>query len=170
MQVTINKLSGPDAGDYRDLRLECLAAHPEAFGSSFEEECKLSLEDFAQRLEQHDIFGARRSDTNVMVGTVGLHLSAAAKLRHKGLIVGMYVRPEMRGSGVGAALVQHVLDYARPIVEQVNLVVEASNVGACGLYRKLGFEQYGYEPRARKVGQTYYDDVLMALALRDGQA
>ena len=170
MQVTISKLSRPDAGDYRDLRLECLAAHPEAFGSSFEEECLLSVEDFAQRLEKHDFFGARRSDTNAMVGSVGIHFSAAAKLMHKGVIVGMYVRPEMRGSGVGASLVQHVLDYARPIVEQVNLVVEASNVGACGLYMKLGFEQYGYEPRARRVGQTYYDDVLMTLALNEGHA
>ncbi|KIP98917.1 hypothetical protein RU07_19610 [Agrobacterium tumefaciens] len=170
MPFAIQKLSAFDAQDYRDLRLEGLAAHPEAFGASWEDESLLSVDDFAHRLEQQHVFAARQTDTKIMLGAVGIRLSAASKTKHKGLIVGMYVRPEMRGSGVGAALVQHVLDYARSIVEQVNLVVEASNVGACGLYRKLGFEQYGYEPRARKVGQTYYDDVLMALALRDGQA
>lgn len=165
MPFAIQKLSAFDAQEYRDLRLEGLAAHPEAFGASWEDESLLSVEDFAHRLEQQHVFAARQTDTKIMLGAVGIRLSAASKTKHKGMIWGMYVRPEARGSGVGVALMQHVLDYARPMLEQVNLVVDASNVTAYRLYEKMGFAQYGYEKRALRIGNSYYDDVLMALVL-----
>ena len=165
MQTSIQKLSTIDAEAYRDLRLEGLAAHPEAFGASFEEEAVLSIDDFARRLEQGNVFGARRTDTNALVGAVGLRISTASKTRHKGAIWGMYVRPDTRGSGVGAALIKHALDYATPLVEKVTLIVGAANIAAHQLYIKVGFEQYGYEKRALKIGQTYYDEVLMAVVL-----
>lgn len=165
MPFAIQKLSAFDAQDYRDLRLEGLVAHPGTFGASWEDESLLSVEDFAQRLEQKHVFAARHTETKNMLGTVGINLSTASKTKHKAMIWGMYVRPDARGSGLGAALMQHVLDYARPMLEQVNLVVEASNVAAYRLYEKMGFEQYGYERRALKIGNSYYDDVLMALVL-----
>jgi RimJ/RimL family protein N-acetyltransferase len=46
------------------------------------------------------------------------------------------------------------------------LTVVASNAAACRLYRAAGFEQYGLERRALKIGDTYYDEALMALSLR----
>ncbi|WP_284777452.1 GNAT family N-acetyltransferase [Agrobacterium sp. lyk4-40-TYG-31] len=165
MQTSIQKLSTIDAEAYRDLRLEGLAAHPEAFGASFEDEAVLSVDDFAQRLEQGNVFGARCTDTNALVGAVGLRISTASKTRHKGAIWGMYVRPQTRGSGIGAALIKHALDYAKPLVEEVTIIVGASNIAAHKLYIKMGFEQYGFERRALKIGRTYYDEVLMALVL-----
>ncbi|WP_202049521.1 hypothetical protein [Rhizobium skierniewicense] len=51
MQTSIHKLLASDAQAYRDLRLEGLAAQPEAFGASFEDEAVLSIADFARRLE-----------------------------------------------------------------------------------------------------------------------
>ena len=164
MPTTIRKLSGSDAADFRTLRLEGLLAHPEAFGASWEDESLLSVEDFAQRLRQQHVFGAFRTDTKAMVGAVGIKVSTASKTRHKGVIWGMYVRPEVRGLGVGAALIQHAIRYASPILEQINLDVEASNVSAHRLYLKMGFEQYGHERRALKVGCAYYDLILMSLA------
>lgn len=165
MRVTINKLSASDAEDYRDLRLEGLSAHPEAFGASWEDEAVLSVEDFAERLQMNIVFGARRTDTRALVGAVGLRIPAASKTRHKGAIWGMYVRPEARVSGVGAALIKQASDYARPVVKEIKIIVGVSNTAAHRLYTKMGFEQYGLERRALKIGQTYYDEVLMALAL-----
>ncbi len=165
MQVTINKLSASDADDYRDLRLEGLSAHPEAFGASWEDESVLSVEDFAERLETNIVFGARRNDTKALVGAVGLRIPTASKTRHKGAIWGMYVRPETRGSGIGAALIKHAVDHIRPMVEEVTIIVGSTNTAAHKLYSKMGFEQYGLERRALKIGQTYYDEVLMALVL-----
>jgi ribosomal protein S18 acetylase RimI-like enzyme len=71
----------------------------------------------------------------------------------------------VRGKGIGAALIKHVLDYAKPLVEEVTIIVGASNVAAYNLYLTMGFEQYGLEKRALKIGQTYHDEVLMAVVL-----
>jgi RimJ/RimL family protein N-acetyltransferase len=78
----------------------------------------------------------------------------------------MYIRPEARGTGLAAALVQQVVAHARTVVEQVCLTVVASNVAARRLYSAAGFEEYGLERRALKVGDEYYDEVLMVLPLK----
>ena len=75
----------------------------------------------------------------------------------------MYVRPQARGSGLAAALVQRVIAHGQTLVEEICVTVVASNAAACRLYSAAGFEQYGLERRALKVGDEYYDELLMAL-------
>jgi ribosomal protein S18 acetylase RimI-like enzyme len=82
------------------------------------------------------------------------------------MLWGMYVRPDARGTGLAASLVQRVIEQARPFLEDILLTVVASNAAACRLYRAAGFEQYGLERRALKIGDAYYDEALMALSLR----
>ncbi len=77
----------------------------------------------------------------------------------------MFVRPEAQGTGLGTALVAQVIEHAAQVVEEVRLTVVASNTAAVRLYARAGFEQYGLERRALKVGDRYYDELLMALAL-----
>ena len=77
----------------------------------------------------------------------------------------MNVRPQARGTGLAASLVQRVVEQARTLVEELCLTVVASNTAACRLYSAAGFEQYGLERKALKVGNQYYDEVLMALSL-----
>ena len=90
-----------------------------------------------------------------------------AKLRHKAVLWGMYVRIEARGTGLAACLVQRVIEHARPLVEEICLTVVASNIAGKRLYSAAGFEPYGIERRALKVGEEYFDEVLMALPLRE---
>jgi RimJ/RimL family protein N-acetyltransferase len=71
-----------------------------------------------------------------------------------------------RGSGLAASLVQRVIAHARTLVEEICATVVASSAGAHRLYRANGFEQYGLERRALKVGNEYHDEVLMALPLQ----
>jgi ribosomal protein S18 acetylase RimI-like enzyme len=54
------------------------------------------------------------------------------------------------------------LDYARDVVEIVQLVVVSTNAVAVALYEAAGFERYGFEPRAllQKDGR-YTDDLHM---------
>jgi ribosomal protein S18 acetylase RimI-like enzyme len=71
-----------------------------------------------------------------------------------------------QGQGVGSALLQALLSWARaaPHVEKVELRVRASNTRAIGLYRKMGFVEEGRFVRRIKLGPgNYVDDVSMAL-------
>lgn len=53
-------LDGGDAELFRTLRLHALRSAPEAFGSSYEDEAGLSLNQFRQRLDDRPnaVFGA----------------------------------------------------------------------------------------------------------------
>jgi RimJ/RimL family protein N-acetyltransferase len=164
ISLKVRRLEASDVADYRELRLESLKAHPEAFSSSWESEKEKPISWWADRLETATVFGGW-VNSSPLVGIVRFAVQDGVKLRHKGMLWGMYVRPEARGTGLAAALVQQVVAHARTLVEQVCLTVVASNVAARRLYSAAGFEEYGLERRALKVGSEYYDEILMALPL-----
>jgi RimJ/RimL family protein N-acetyltransferase len=166
--AAMRRLGASDAADYRALRLEGLAGHPEAFGASWEDEAARPAAWFAERLERDAVFGGWVGGDPGLVGVAGLLVPEAAKLRHKGVVWGMYVRPRARRTGMGAALLARVLDHARGAVEEVRLSVVASNAAAVRLYAAAGFEAYGVERRALKVEGRHHDEVLMALRLGRG--
>jgi RimJ/RimL family protein N-acetyltransferase len=160
----VRRLDTYDVASYRELRLEGLKAHPEAFGSTWEYEADKPASWWAERLETNTVFGGW-VDGSPLVGVAGFRVQEAVKLRHKGVLWGMYVRSQARGTGLAVALVQRIVEHAQPLVEEICLRVVASNAAACRLYSMAGFREYGLERRALKVGSEYYDDVLMALAL-----
>lgn len=161
MSFAIRRLTGEDAASYRAIRLEGLAAHPEAFAASFEDEVVRDDAWFAGRLAGSTVFGGWDEDGG-LAGVAGFLVPAGAKQRHKGILWGMYVRPQARGTGLAPALVAAVLDHARGLVEAVRLTVVADNAPAVRLYAAAGFVQYGLERRALRVGERYYDELLMA--------
>lgn len=162
-QARIRRLMPDDAGRYREIRLEALQLSSEAFGSSFEQEGSQSLAYFQETLTKADVFGAFLEAD--LVGVAGFRAQAGAKQAHKGLLWGMYVRPNARGSGAGKSLVKAVLDHARERVELVQLAVVSENEAAQRLYRSCGFVAYGHEVHSLKQGGRYYDELLMAVAL-----
>ena len=162
--LRVRRLETSDVAAYRELRLESLKDHPEAFGSSWEYEADKPISWWSQRLETNAVFGGW-VNRSPLVGLAGLRVQERVKNRHKGVLCGMYVRPEARGTGLAAALVQQVIEHARTVVEEIRLTVVASNAPARGLYSAAGFEEYGLERRALKIACEYYDNVLMALPL-----
>ncbi|MCT7375224.1 GNAT family N-acetyltransferase [Chelativorans salis] len=160
----IRRLGRADAEGFRILRLEGLRAHPEAFGASWEEEKQRPAAWFADRLERSAVFGGLANDGS-LVGAAGLAVQGGLKERHKGILWGMYVRPQARRTGLADALVARVIEEARGAVEEVKLTVATSNEAAIRLYIRAGFVQYGMEKRALKVGAHYHDELLMALPL-----
>jgi RimJ/RimL family protein N-acetyltransferase len=164
--LKIRRLEPHDVADYRALRLEGLENHPEAFSASWEDESARPAAWWAERLQTSAVFGGWIGDSPLL-GVAGFHVNSAAKLRHKGILWGMYVRPQARGSGLAAALVQRVIAHGQTLVEEICVTVVASNAAAHRLYCTAGFEQYGLERRALKIGDAYYDEVLMALPLRE---
>ena len=63
------------------------------------------------------------------------------------------------------ALVSAVIEHARARVEQLHAAVVVTADPARALYRKLGFQPYGLEPRALKVGDQVFDQELLVLRL-----
>lgn len=157
----LRRLTGADAEQYRAVRLDALRDHPESFGSSHEDEADKPLAWFADRLESGFVLGGFGPDGSLL-GTAGLVIPAGSKLRHKGLLIGMFVRPASRGTGLAQALLDGVLVFARPLVEEVNLGVTGTNTAAIRLYARSGFVEYAREARVLKVGDRYYDEVFMA--------
>jgi RimJ/RimL family protein N-acetyltransferase len=88
-------------------------------------------------------------------------LRAAAKLRHKAMIWGMYVRHEARQYGIGERLIDAAVAHASSDVEQLHLAVVTENEAARRIYAKAGFIEYGHQINALKHGGRYYDDILM---------
>lgn len=165
-RFNLRRLSASDATAYRDFRLRGLQAHPEAFGASWEEEAPQPLAWFENRLDRNVIFGGNLAATSDLGGVAGFYVPDSAKQRHKGVLWGMLVQPQARGTGLAPALIARVLEHAKETVEEIRLTVVSTNAAAIRLYERAGFEQYGLEQRALKVGCDYYDEVLMALSLR----
>jgi ribosomal protein S18 acetylase RimI-like enzyme len=87
-------------------------------------------------------------------------------VRHIGHVIGMMVRSEARGAGIGALLLEACIGEARHAgLEMLTLTVTAENAGAVRLYERHGFVAYGTLRRAIKVGGRYHDKLHMALAL-----
>ena len=161
----IRRLEPHDVAAYRELRLEGLKNHPDSFGASWEDEIEKPDSWWTGRLESSTVFGGWIEES-ALLGVAGFYVLDLAKQRHKGILWGMYVRPDARGTGLAGSLVQRVIAQARPLVEEIRLTVMATNTAAHRLYTAAGFEPYGLERRALKVGDDYYDDLLMALPLQ----
>jgi ribosomal protein S18 acetylase RimI-like enzyme len=162
-QLHIRRLMPADAGDYRQIRLAALQGDPSAFGSTYQAEVGRSLDENAQRLATSVVYGAY-SDGRI-VGMAGFKRHPGARDRHKAFVWGTYVLPGLRRRGIARALMVAVLESAGAVVEQLTLAVVRDNSAAIALYRALGFEVYGTEPRALKDAGGYADEVLMVCFL-----
>lgn len=150
--------------------LEAYAAHPDAFTSSAEERAVLSVAWWAARLAEGAapdsvVYGA--FDGAVLVGVAGLTFERREKARHKATLFGMYVAPSGRGLGVGRALVEALLAYARTRqgVRIIQLTVTQGNHSAESLYSRCGFVSFGVEPMAVAIGTSFVSKVHMWLEL-----
>lgn len=170
--MRIRELSESDAETYWVVRLRALREEPEAFGSSYEESKDRPLSVVTERLRevtQDDNFllGAFE-DSGALVGIVAFVRAPGKKNRHIGDIFQMYVASEARGKGYGRALMEALIARARAVdgLEQLILAVVTSNAAAVALYRALGFEVYGVQRKALKLGAGHYlDEQLMVLWL-----
>lgn len=106
-------------------------------------------------------------DNGVVVGWCDIISRRWEGFTHVGRL-GMGVRQEYRGRGIGTRLIDAVLEKAREKgLERIELEVFASNTHARELYRKSGFEVEGVRRKARKLEGRYEDIIFMALLLRE---
>ena len=168
--LVIRALDTADLADYKRLRDEMLAAHPEAFTSDAAAEALRPADDYAHRLGLDHagggqfLLGAWLGKR--LIGAIGCERDERVKVRHIGHVIGMMVRPAARRRGVGATLLVACIDKAQSAgLEMLTLTVTAGNASAVQLYERHGFVGYGTLGRAIRVGAEYHDKLHMALVL-----
>jgi ribosomal protein S18 acetylase RimI-like enzyme len=158
-----------DAQRYWETRNQGLLEFPDAFTTTYEEGVATPPELLAERIKgmgDDFVMGAFSADGQLL-GYAGFQREIRAKLRHKGKVLGMYVVPEARGTGVGKQLLIELIERVRKLdgMEQLQLTVTHSNESARRLYLSTGFVSFGVERNAIKVGSTSYAKEYMALVL-----
>lgn len=106
-------------------------------------------------------------DGKAIIGYQTLELWAPTldSMAHVGQI-GTFLAPEWRGRGVGAALFQSTLAFARRCdYGKFVIQVRASNVSAQAFYRRLGFRECGRLGRQVRIGELEDDEVIMEFFL-----
>jgi GNAT superfamily N-acetyltransferase len=126
----------------RDIRLEALQDAPEAFGSTYADQAALEEADWRRAISRGGTFLAyvREENTAKPAGLV------SGDLEHPNTVqlMSMWVRPQARGDGVGEALIDAVINWAKARnAASVHLWVIETNKYARMLYDRCGFSPTG---------------------------
>lgn len=99
-----------------------------------------------------------------LVGAIDFRNGDKEKISHQGAF-GMTVLPEYRNYGIGRALLETLINWAKnnSKIEKVCLEVMEDNIGAIKLYKTIGFVEEGRKTKGVKIGNSYQDLILMAL-------
>jgi GNAT superfamily N-acetyltransferase len=131
----------------RALRLRALADAPTAFGSTLAQEEKFPERVWHERAESGAVgadrvtFVAEQEGQWIGIAT-GLARDPEEPNDPQPWLVGMFVAPEARRSGVGVALVEAVVRWARERrANSLSLWVTSTNSPAIALYEKCGFRR-----------------------------
>ena len=148
--MTVRRLGADETALLKALRLRSLAESPDAFATTFAD-ADAQPDAYWQEMTRsvtergrHAMFVAEEvpSPLGVAFGLVDRERPAAAKLG------GMWVDPAARGRGVGSALVEAVLAWARGRgFVRVSLWVTEGNSAAIALYERMGFAMTGGRDR-----------------------
>jgi ribosomal protein S18 acetylase RimI-like enzyme len=164
LDYEIRKLRLKDFTAWRELRLEAVTLHPETFSSTYEEEKKLSIDDFKSILTNSQIFGIFCD--NGLVGIAGVTKLQLKKFGHRGNLFGMYLKKEYRGCGMADALIETLKKHASRTLVQLTCGVIIKRDNAVRFYQRHGFRILGMIPRSLKLNETYYDEYIMGLELQ----
>ena len=169
----IAPLTTSDAPQYRELMLEAYVRAADAFTSTAEERQAEPMSWWANRIAAPlgltKSFGAFHE--HLLVGTVALEFSAKPKTRHSALVIGMYVKPQVRCLGAGGLLMRAAIAAAKshPETRVLRLTVTEGNDNAIRLYRSVGFSSWGTEPEAILTPSSYKGKVHMFMLLTSAE-
>ena len=130
----------------RDIRLRALEDSPDAFGSTLAREQSFADHVWAERTEQWATgLSATAFVAETGAGWVGFVMTRLEREdANRAGLYGLWVDPAWRAVGVGLALTQAVIDWARRREARLlTIEVVTSNAAAIQLYRRAGFRETG---------------------------
>jgi len=131
----------------REIRLHALEDSPDSFGSTLAREQSFPDRVWAERAEQWATgLSATAFVAETGAGWVGFVMTRMERedATRAGLY-GLWVDPAWRAGGVGLALTQAAIDWARTRgARALTLDVVTSNAAAIQLYRRAGFRETGH--------------------------
>lgn len=166
--MNIALLTAADYDQFYTLRLTALETSPGAYATdaqAWRDAPRETIERLLSRSETEDgvlLLGAWADDQ--LVGMLGMNCDLRPTVAHKGTLWGFYMLADYRRRGIGRALVEEMIIRAAKIggMRQLRAVV---NVGlsqeALILFEAAGFEPYGREVEAKKVGEQFYDQIFV---------
>jgi RimJ/RimL family protein N-acetyltransferase len=170
MPIQIRPLTAADAQAFWDLRLRGFTESAGSFNTEPDEWRTHPVADVERMLRGDggvpgDIVLGAFNDK--LCGHIGLRREPRRKLAHRATLRGLYVASEERGRGVGKRLLDALLEHARsvPGLALVQLTVMSDSLDALHLYRRYGFERFGYMRRATHVDGRYFDEEHLMLEL-----
>jgi RimJ/RimL family protein N-acetyltransferase len=97
------------------------------------------------------------------IGEVIIRIREPEKIRHTGIVGPVLVDPKYRGKGIAHTLMNTAIEEVKKQfkLEILQLSVVSCNTAALKLYQKIGFHIYGTSPRAFKLNNVYYDEIMM---------
>lgn len=165
--VSIRALGAADTEAFKALRLLAIADSPAAVWPTAAEEAQRTDQETRAKIEPSAtqvVFGAFSGLE--LIGMAGLRREPLIQVAHKAMVWGVFVLPTARAGGVARRLLARIRTHAAEIgVIQIHLSVNAENTPAKNLYTALGFETFGVEPRALRIGARFYDEEQMCLRL-----
>lgn len=143
MTLRVARLGPDDWREHRELRLESLRSAPEAFAMTYEESLLMTDAEWRDRMTGAVTFWQARDDGEPL-GMAGLWEDADDGPGVTAYLIAMFVRPRSRRRGIGAVLVQTVVDEASSRGHgRLVLHVETGNETALRLYERAGFVATG---------------------------
>jgi ribosomal protein S18 acetylase RimI-like enzyme len=133
----IREAGADDWQAMRDVRLAALRDAPRAFASTYEREIAFTEADWQRRIASGGSFLAYAPKPgSAPAGIAGGFETGPGTIE----LVSMWVRPQARGRGIGQALVETVVGWARARgASRVHLWVTENNGHARLLYERCGF-------------------------------
>ena len=139
--VEILSLAPDEWETFRDLRLRALREAPYAFGSRYDDWVDAPDSRWRDRLANVPLNVVARRDGEL----VGM-ASGVLDGQDGAELISMWVDPVARGSGIAAALVGAVVEWASAAGRTTYLMVRSDNPRAMAAYVRAGFVDLGIPP------------------------
>lgn len=158
--ITIRQIGADDWQAFKSIRIEALRLFPSAYAFHLDDALVQSDDDWQRRTTLSPIFIA--FEAVQPIGIMGHNPNATRNQGHRTSLIAVYVKASRWGTGVAKNLLAAIEKDAKSKgIHIVELGVNQNNPRAQAFYKRQGYTQFGYQPKAMCLDGEFMDEVLM---------